>query len=557
MVDQRLGTIADVQCGGWSTTLLNSDGAIYIFGVLDGESRRQSSHSQDLRRLGFPNAYPPATSERYEPSTAIKQFSTGRKSVLGLADDGKVWMWQSDIAFQVKPIHVDLVANKVIRVAAGWDCNSMYVRDVGIVYWKPVQESAFIAGGQQETLAVGDAMLLETVTIPGTGVRRKNDRVRNKSPDAHIGEVTQHIVLSGYIVFITHINKVFCYPTIFPTLPPDQLQPVELTTFYPESPSEECSIRDLQGSFTKFAVFTRAGSVLMGSKSLLDAYYNTLTPSTSSLPQLPRPEIISSLQSSSVVSMAFGDHHFHALRSSGTITSYGKELEGCGALGLGNYDLALMRGVNRTADAPRDVHVGSDEGRTVFFEPLMQTWLDHLKCKMKYSESWRQLAASNGESCRRAVGDYVEQKGADWEKSVTKDEDTELGAYFVIKVASAGWHSAALVLMDASKAERVRDGYRISHPTVPSLAPSTQSGDSRETVESPFEQLSNTVDAIGSWFWEMGRRFLGLTQRDERRATVQDQAESAVDSVEYTWVKEPFPQLRLENGTVVVDESSG
>ena len=40
-------------------------------------------------------------------------------SVIGLADDGKVWMWEQDVGYQVKPVHVDLVQNKVERVATG------------------------------------------------------------------------------------------------------------------------------------------------------------------------------------------------------------------------------------------------------------------------------------------------------------------------------------------------------------------------------------------------------------------------------------------------------
>ena len=73
----------------------------------------------EMRRLEFPAAYPPTTKRRYEPSTAIRQYSTGRSSVLGLADDGKVWMWEQHTGFQVKPVHVDLLENKVERVATG------------------------------------------------------------------------------------------------------------------------------------------------------------------------------------------------------------------------------------------------------------------------------------------------------------------------------------------------------------------------------------------------------------------------------------------------------
>ena len=73
----------------------------------------------NLKRLSFPPAYPPTTNRRYEPSTAIRQYSTGRSTVLGLADDGKVWMWRSMVGFQIRPLHVDLVRNKVRRVVAG------------------------------------------------------------------------------------------------------------------------------------------------------------------------------------------------------------------------------------------------------------------------------------------------------------------------------------------------------------------------------------------------------------------------------------------------------
>ena len=98
--------------------ILNSIGSLYIFGLFNG---LVYNHPSDigLRRLTYPPAYPATTKDRYEPSTAIQQYSTGRSSVLGLADDGRVWMWESDQGFQVKPVHVDLVEHRVERVVAG------------------------------------------------------------------------------------------------------------------------------------------------------------------------------------------------------------------------------------------------------------------------------------------------------------------------------------------------------------------------------------------------------------------------------------------------------
>lgn len=87
-----------------------------MYGIFDG--LRLGGRS-DLRRLSFPPAYPTTTKTRYEPSTAVQQYSTGRSSVLGLSDDGKVWMWESETGFQIKLARVDMVGNKVDRVVAG------------------------------------------------------------------------------------------------------------------------------------------------------------------------------------------------------------------------------------------------------------------------------------------------------------------------------------------------------------------------------------------------------------------------------------------------------
>ena len=88
-----------------------------MFGVFNGD--RRIPEEKSLKRLDFPHAYPRTTDTRYEPSTAIRQYSTGRRSVLGLAEDGKVWMWQNHIGFQIKPMHVDMTHHRVKKVVAG------------------------------------------------------------------------------------------------------------------------------------------------------------------------------------------------------------------------------------------------------------------------------------------------------------------------------------------------------------------------------------------------------------------------------------------------------
>ena len=128
----RVGVVADIQLGyvnahqrrkpqpnlcradqhehrGWSTTLLNSVGQIYAVGIIDGQ--RPSHTSRELTRLEFPAYYPPTTKERYEPSTAIQQYSAGRSHVLGLSDSGRIWLWTNITrpAKLIKFIHVDVL----------------------------------------------------------------------------------------------------------------------------------------------------------------------------------------------------------------------------------------------------------------------------------------------------------------------------------------------------------------------------------------------------------------------------------------------------------------
>ncbi|KAF6222347.1 hypothetical protein HO133_001433 [Letharia lupina] len=566
VISEDVGIVADVQCGGWSTTILNSIGAIYIYGIFDG---LRSGGGANLRRLSFPHAYPTTSKTRSEPSTAIQQYSTGRSSVLGLSDDGKVWMWESVMGFQIKLAHVDMVGNKVDRVIAGWDRNSMYVIDVGIVYWASVQDSDVVRGGRQETLAVADTMLVDSVTIPGTSYRRKryNGRTTDDGLESRIGQVTHHIVLENWIVFTTDLNRVFCYPTIFPMRAFNIPEPIELTTFPTACPSETFRIRDLQGSFIRFAVFTTSGAILTADKDLLNAFHHAST--SHPVHPLPSPVLLHSPPSNPIISLAYGDHHYHALHSTGTITSYGLEPQRCGALGLGNRLISHLRGVALEGGAFGGGRISPALNPTVWFEPLMQTWLqdmDWASGQPEARERGRMVLSGHVGACE-ATGRYFERKGACWEDGITRED--EMGAYFVLKVASAGWHSAALVLVDDYKAEAAKKSHLARPPSpAPSRAASIQSVDTQgfayEVIDSPGEQLIIGIRSVGHWFWDVGRWFLGLTARDEarkrqagrteREGRSPGEREREAQGIVYEWSKEHFPRLRMEGGEAMPGE---
>lgn len=386
-----------------------------------------------------------------------------------------------------------------------------------------------------------------------------------------------HVMLENYVVFTTSLNKIFLYRMDFPLPDLDPPEPVEITTFYTHDIPFE--VRDLQGSFRSFALFTTAGAVLMGDRAMLDAFYTANqttklgTDSTSS--PLPQPRIIAALQNNSVTSIAFGDHHFQALRSDGTILAYGTDNQSCGALGLGFPNgTGPLRGVLATGFS--NGGLGNDVGRQVWFDPTMHRWLADMKEKGQQEDESKARAGlvlgSPDYGVRRAeavtaMGAYFEREGRKWEDGVK--QKGEMGSYFVLKVAAAGWHSAALVLVDEDKAERAR----LTHVLPPKAEVPEEDWHEGtwEDIDAPWDQLSNALrwcaNWIWTWIWTLGRMFLGLEARDKRveaerkkDTTTEGERENGEgeegsrDAVRYRWTDQPFPRLRMANGEVMPGE---
>ncbi|KAL8770904.1 MAG: hypothetical protein Q9209_003555 [Squamulea sp. 1 TL-2023] len=501
------------------------------------------------RKLTFPSAYPPTTKERHEPSTAISHFSTGRAHILGLADDGKVWQWNAEEARMVKPLHVDVTDKIVTRVVAGWDRASMFVNGTGIVYWP--HDTPLRVGN-----AEADAILIDTATVPGTSfIRSRGGRINPDTLEACIGQVTNHILLENYIVFTTDLNKVFMYHATFPLPNLDPPAPIELTAFYPSSSNSQFEIRDLQGSFRSFAIFTKSGSVLMGSRTMLEAFQASTYDPTSPGPS--HPTVIPALQNNSVTSIAFGDHHFQALRSDGTIVAYGADPQSSGALGLGfPIGTGPLRGL-MVGPFTSNGTLGRNVGRQVWFDPWMHGWLQEMreKARMEGEAKARgnmiipREGQEQSDAAVTAMGDYFEREGRKWEDGVVEEGD--MGSYFVLKVAAAGWHTAALVLVDEEQAERSRQKHVVPDK-VESGSENDHHGGTWEDIDAPWDQLSKALTGVRDCIWRLGRRFLGLVDSDKE--IKEEQGKGQGDKIKYTWSDQPFPRLRMGNGEVMPGE---
>lgn len=362
--------------------------------------------------------------------------------------------------------------------------------------------------------------------------------------ESWVGEVNHHIVLEGFIVFTTSTNRLFAHSTASSHHEDLQPDPVELTTFYQTQSPDNFEIRDLQGSFRSFAIFTASGEVLIGSRSLIDAFFDAST-----APK-PTPTLIPSLQYQCVISLAFGDYHIHALHSNGTISSFGSDPSGIGAFGLGRLPLCGLRGV-RTGTNTQDTKLSGDKRRTVWFEPLMQKWLQYSLHQL--FQRLRQSSDRGNTLDARSLepyADYFEEEGSRWEDGLGEDGgEDDLPAYFAVKVSAAGWHSAALVLVDEEKAERARQKHIIpSKPVVEDHSSSTQSNQDRDRGP-----ISAGAAPMFEFLYWLVRWFLGLTARDVRAAEMakakakEDQdglhPEEQKDRVRYVWEDQVLPQL--------------
>ncbi|KAK2852137.1 hypothetical protein FQN49_005336, partial [Arthroderma sp. PD_2] len=450
----KIGNIVDLQCGGWSSSCLTSDGELYLAGRIDGLEYDYAS-PLGYRRLSFGLGFTATSADSYEKSTAIKQFSSGRRHVLALSDDGRIWSWshRGKEAKLVEFSCAQTILNSpdpstpgtVTKVVSGWDMNSVFITGTGIVYWR-------LPGRQSDDDGSGISMVPGEI-VPDTGFRRPKSTRRNfEDADVGLGEVINHIVLEAYIVFITDLNRVYAMKA-------DGRDMTELPNF--SAPGR--ILQDIQGAFRNFAVFTATGEVMMGNNDLIrDAFTHADDPTNAPSPRLP-----AGLQYSDVISISFGDYHYNALHSNGKISSYGREPRGCGSLGLGS-DLGGIpfRGLTMDEENRRysDAYYfpyAEDKRHDVWFEPEKRHWLLHLSdaaVSRQGSSDWIMPFRENRQGLMEKYSTCVERAGDNWDDFPDiKAEDPDcLGAYFALSVAAAGWQTVALVLVNEELAEKVR-----------------------------------------------------------------------------------------------------
>ena len=123
-------------------------------------------------------------------------------------------------------------------------------------------------------------------------------------------------------------------------------------------------------------------------------------------------------QNTGVVKIAFGDWHYHALHKDGTISSYGHEPEGCGALGLGDVTFSVVeRGF------AQDIVLKPEcltTGRRVHFEPEKKAW--QLDLARAYAEDNQGPDVSwPSDDTRHEISEWVEERLRTWSTPGNED----------------------------------------------------------------------------------------------------------------------------------------
>lgn len=307
--------------------------------------------------------------------------------------------------------------------------------------WLPVQRDH----DDDETL---DTMLvLDSVEVPRTAFQRAKDTrsvsQNQKTLGEEVGAVINYVMLEHFVVFVTDIGKVFCAKFA------DKLRINDVLEL-PALGQQQGKPLDVQGSFRRFAIF-RNNEVITSDQDYLETAWAgrdnpELLHSVSGLHKIP------ALQHSDVISVAFGDFHYLALHSNGSITSYGQELGACGALGLGGDadGHGHARGIiyDRFSHDGRLVPHASLHGRRVWFDARKKEWLQSLiqGGKDPVESNERREMVQSDSNVQGEVSEWIEQESRVWD-DMQKGEDG-LNAYFALRISAAGWHSGALVLVN-------------------------------------------------------------------------------------------------------------
>ncbi|KAF5387338.1 hypothetical protein D9757_005797 [Collybiopsis confluens] len=333
--------MVDLVAGGMSFQALDSNGAIHVWGALDGQSFA-------LNRDGFSQSGKmTATSLKLRLPTSIRSISCGRLHSSSLDSYNQIWTFVNwGRPFRLVSHYFDTPDFTPIQVECGWTFSSALTRSGAVVVWWPFSNP-------METII--ETKMLEMDNEDGTGAHSTADGIIECAPwdltmdpvilpslpslptlnnDSTESEGEVRIIrIAGFdsaIIGLTNRGHVVIYN--------DLGEAPQGGWKYLSNFSEGERVRSLP-AFSSGNLEVPANFKI----SHVSAHFRTFFAYSESIVLMggdeetkpdAHPKIIPGLQNRSVISVVLGDYHFAAVTAGGKLLTWGQYSDG--ALGLGD-----------------------------------------------------------------------------------------------------------------------------------------------------------------------------------------------------------------------------
>lgn len=226
--------------------------------------------------------------------------SSGRSHFLALDSQNELYSWDGrEVNHGVKLLFEGLpprTTNPILKISCGWNCNCVFIYDIGLVVWKSRDATKGIEGSAKAHYKV----------IPGTASVNGDSKV----VDFACGS-------DNAVFYITNEGeKLWLYSNDIEK--------------YVDLPIEGRMVK-IQASNTTLAIFTSETCYTVEIKDG-EIIHSSLA----------KIEIDTNVK---IISLSFGDYHVIALSDDGSVYTWGLESEMCGCLGLGNPDSIVSSGI--------------------------------------------------------------------------------------------------------------------------------------------------------------------------------------------------------------------
>ncbi|CAL1714558.1 unnamed protein product [Somion occarium] len=343
--------VVSLVAGGWSFHAIDSNGSVYVWGVMDGTgiALRGDGFSEASKVANFPM--------RLALPLPVRSVSCGRLHAAAFDATGHVWnltSWGRPFRLVSALLDQSSPDSTPIQVECGWSFTSVLTESGDVIVWWPKAQPALEfnrTGGQGSSnyipCHVWD-LVMDPVRLPPiplgsfphlehTGLSHEVQQQETK--------LTKIASMDNIVIGLTNKGHILRYAKLYNEIEYTQGRWEYLPYFSDLAKVRECApfaedsegrleapqamyINHISAHFRTFIAYSTGDQsvVLMGKIDTDDPVIPA--------PDNVRPIIHPNLQFKSVISVVLGDYHYGALTSTGKMFTWGAYSKG--ALGLGD-----------------------------------------------------------------------------------------------------------------------------------------------------------------------------------------------------------------------------